>query len=356
MPAAPAGAREGVRRGGISPRVAAFGATMRLVLVGLAASLACVRAPGGATKSVTPTATPPRAPEPAQVPVETAPKPAPIHEPAEPVEATARLLAEVEAMEVAARWTWAIATMPELAEHREAGPASAQWAELRRLAAGRSTLWVRARGERCLSVRGAWDDEGFAGRAREVVEIEGDVKTVRYELIDITERGISASGPHGETFSRDARGRWQSAGGYGLGSFATIVDRPIFEVARKAAYYGATTYTLKIECSETNVQEEHCTDGTTRRCSQCVAVRARRYVPGLGTGTTGVFRTNRQVDCSLACPPDLHTPQLAALNLAVQGRTFVTAEAPGAAVYTDARACRDDRRMRRAASDEAGPM
>lgn len=334
----------------ISPRVTAFVPAMRarLALVGSAALLACALAPGGAATTSTP---PARAASPNSeaVPVTPAPEPAPVEKPAEPVDAALGLLAEVQGMDPAASWAWAVATMPELAEHREARPPSEGWAEFSRLAAGRTTLWVRARGDRCFSVRGAWDDDGFHGRAREVTEIAGDTKVVRFESVDISEIGISSSGPHGDEFLRDARGRWQKAGGFGLGSFATLADAPIFEVAKKAAYYGEVPYTLTIECSETTVREDRCTDGTTRRCSRCSGLWARPHAPQMGwagSRTTLTGASDRQVDCNEACPPDLHTPQLAALNWAVQGRTFTMADDPDAAVYLDARACRGDRRMR----------
>jgi len=295
------------------------------------------------------TSTTTRASDPAKLPVGIAPEPASIQEPAEPVDAAAQRLAEVQAMEPAARWAWAVAAMPELVEHHEARPTAEPWAEFRRLAAGRTTLWVRARGDRCFSVRGAWEDDGFVGRAREVAEIKGDAKIVRFEAVDISGSGISISGPHGDEFARDARGRWEKAGGFGLGSFATIAERPVFEVTGKAAYYGEVAYTLTIECSETSVQEERCTDGTTRRCARCSGLWARPHGPRMGSPGTRMTVTSagdKQVDCSAPCLPDLHTPQLPALNLAMQGRTFVMADEADAAVYTDARACRGDRRLR----------
>jgi hypothetical protein len=333
--------------------VTAFAAAMRahLALVGPAALLACALAPGRAAKTVAPPATTSRTSEPAQVQVATPRAPAAGQEPAEPVDAAARVLGEVQAMDLAASWAWAVATMPELAEHREAGATPTLWAEFRRLAADRTTLWVRARGERCFPVRGAWEDDRFYGRAREVAEVAGDRKTVRFETVDITEIGIVSSGPHGDEFLRDARGRWQKTDGFGfgLGSFATLADRPVFEVTRKAAYYGDDAYGLTIECNETSVQEDRCTDGTTRRCRRCSGLGARPHAQqrvwfGLHTTITGA--SERRVDCSVPCPPDLHTPQLAALNWAVQGRTFIEADEPDAAVYTDARTCRGDPRMR----------
>lgn len=334
---------------GISARVAAFGAMMRArsLLVGPAVALACAAAPGGAAQRVTASAT--TSPAPAATQGEAAREAAPAQQPAAPDDVAVRLLAEVQAMDLAARWAWAVTVMPELVEHREGSVAAERWAEFQRLAAGRTKLWVRARGDRCFAVRGAWEGDGFFGRAREVAEIEGDVKTVRYEAVDITASGISSSGPHGDVFARDARGRWQTDGVFGLGSFAAIAERPVFEVTRKAAYYGEAAYTLTIECSETKAEEERCTDGSTRRCTRCAALWARPHAPGQtwamarmsGTGASG-----GQVDCSVPCPPDLLTEQLPALNLAVQGRTFVAADAADAAVYLDAGTCRGDRRLR----------
>ncbi|PCC73708.1 hypothetical protein SAMN02745121_06827 [Nannocystis exedens] len=354
--------------GGISARATAYVATMRarLALVGPAILLACAPAPGGAAQTVTPGATGSRAPgaaqgpsepasaqapsgarEPAEVPSEAAREPG--QEAAPRVDAAAELLAEVQAMDPAARWAWAVSAMPALAEHREVGGASERWAEFRRLAAGRTRLWVRARGDRCFAVRGGWEDDGFFGRAREVAELAGAVKTVRFESVEITDRGISTSGPHGDEFSRDARGRWQKSGGFGVGSFATIADGPVFEVRRTAAYYGEGAYTLTIECSVTSAQEERCTDGTIRRCTRCTGLSALPHAPGRGwAGPRMTLRgtSDRQVDCSAPCPPDLLTPQLPALNWAVKGRAFVLAGEPDAAVYLDAGACRSDRRMR----------
>lgn len=329
----------------------AFAAMMRArsVLVGPAVALACAVAPGRAAQPVTPRATTSPAPAATQGQGETAREPAPAQQSAGPVDAAAGLLAEVQAMDLAARWAWAVGVMPELVEHREGGATSERWAAFRRLAAGRTTLWVRARGDRCFSVRGAWEDDGFFGRAREVAEIEGDVKTVRFEAVEIHASGISTSGPHGDEFARDARGRWQKNGGFGLGSFATLAERPVFEVTRKAAYYGEVAYTLTIECSETSAQEERCTDGSTRRCSRCTGLGARPHAPGrvwAGARMSVTGAGDGQVDCSVACPPDRLTAQLPALNLAVQGRTFVTADAADAAVYLDAGTCRGDRRLR----------
>ncbi|MCY0987737.1 hypothetical protein OV203_11415 [Nannocystis sp. ILAH1] len=329
----------------------AFGAMMRArsVLVGPAVALACAVAPGGAAQSVTPGATSSPAPAAAQGQGEAAREAAPAQQPAGQVDPAAGLLAEVQAMDLAARWAWAVAVMPELVEHREGSATPERWAEFRRLAAGRSKLWVRARGDRCFSVRGAWEDDGFFGRAREVAEIEGDVKTVRFEAVEITASGISTSGPHGDVFARDARGRWQTDGVFGLGSFATLAERPVFEVTRKAAYYGEAAYTLTIECGEKSAQEERCSDGSTRRCSRCTGLWARPHAPGqvwAGGRMSVTGASDRQVDCSVACPADLLTEQLPALNLAVQGRTFVTADVADAAVYLDAGTCRADRRLR----------
>lgn len=251
-------------------------------------------------------------------------------------------------MEPAARWTWAVGTMPELAEHREAGVAAERWADFRRLAGARTTLWVRPRGDRCFAVRGAWEEEGFFGRARETVKIKGDTKSVRFESVEMTEVGISLSGPHGEEFVRDARGRWQENGGFGLGSFATIADGPVFEVTRKAAYYGGIAYSLTIVCNASSVQEDRCTDGTTRRCERCSSLWARPHGPQMGSAGSWTSHTSagdRQVDCSAPCPPDLLTARLVALNVVMQGRIFMMTDAPDAAVYMDAATCRGDRRM-----------
>lgn len=314
-----------------------------LVLVAPAVLLACARAPAGAATPVPPPSEPAAA-----VVVEAEPALAPEPQPAEAVSESSRLLAEVEAMEVSARWAWAVATLPELAEHREAGDGAASWAEFRRLVGARTRLWVRTRGDRCFAVRGGWEDDGFFGRAHDVTTVAGTRKTVRYEGVDITERGIISTGPHGEAFERDARGRWQPDGEFGLGSFATVAEGPAFEVKAGAAYFGAAAYTLKIVCSEASVREEQCVDGQPRRCSRCSRLTAYPQGPNMAmAGSMGSFvRGGDSVDCSAPCPPDVLGAQLAALELAVKGRTFIEAELPEAGVYTEARACRGDRRMR----------
>jgi hypothetical protein len=60
----------------------------------------------------------------------------------------------------------------------------------------------------------------------------------------------------------------------------------------------------------------------------------------------GISGPSTPVDCSQPCEPDDLGDRVAALGLAVEGRQFLGAEEPVAAVYGDARACRGDRRMR----------
>lgn len=332
-------------------RVAALPAAMRarLAIVGPAALLACALSPRVESPAPAPAAesraTVEAAPSPATAPE----APRPVASPGVELDASARALAEVSAMDSAARWAWAVAAMPELAEHREVGSPGERLAELRRLAGGRTALWVRIRGERCFAVRGSWEDDGFVGRAREVATIAGETRTVRFESVTITEHGISASGPHGDEFVRDARGRWQPAGGFGLGSGATLVDRSISEVVGGVAYYGGYDYTLTIECLSRHTQEERCTDGSLRRCERCTGLWARPHAAGMvwgGFGTSQASAGAGPVDCSAPCPADPHTPRIAALDLAMQGRRFLADEAPVAALYLDARTCRGDRRMR----------
>ncbi|MFY0540676.1 hypothetical protein [Nannocystis pusilla] len=90
--------------------MAAFGGMMRArsVLVGPAVALACAVAPGGAAQSVTPSATASPAPAAAQEQGEGTREVVPAQQPAAPVDAAARLLAEVQAMDPAARWAWAV--------------------------------------------------------------------------------------------------------------------------------------------------------------------------------------------------------------------------------------------------------
>lgn len=335
---------------GIPARARTFAATMRsfALLLGCATLLACA---GGRGEVSPPAATPEPSPVAAPTP---APAPAPTPAPAEPADASARLLAEVRAMAPADRWSWAVTAMPELAGHREIGASDPPFAEFRAAQRERTTLWVRPRGERCFAVRGAWDEHGFAGRGRETTTIDGAHKTVRFESIDIGEYGISASGPHGDEYTRDARGRWRLSGGFGIGSGQQIAARTVSAVERGAAYYGGHVYTVTIACGAVSHRDDRCSDGTKRRCSRCSELTARRHsadVAWASSGTIGVTAPGAAVDCSQPCPPDDLGEKVAALNLAVEGRRFLGADEPVAAVYADARACRSDRRMRAAPPD-----
>jgi hypothetical protein len=270
--------------------------------------------------------------------------------PAEPSSEEARILAEVETMDRAERWAWAVSAMPDLAGHSEIDPAPEHWAEFRRRASGRPLLWVRSRGTRCFVARGVWEDEEFHGRAHVATTITGDTKLVRYESIRIDAYGITLTGPHGEDFTRDRRGRWQETGGYGVGSMRTVAERSISAVRSGAAYYGGYVYTLTIECRGRISYEERCTDGTTRRCERCGGLWAHPHADGMGWGTGGVsgWGTGARLrDCSEPCPPDPDTPRIPALNLAVKGRRFFDASDPVASVYTSRKACEGDPRMHR---------
>lgn len=319
-------------------------------IAGCGVLLACAGAPRVAPE----TAVRPEADSPFVAPTPVPVEPAPSVAPPQASDASARFVAEVSAMPPAAQWAWALAVMPELAEHTDVAPALAGWAEFRRRTAGRTVLWVRERDGRCFAVKGAWDDEGFHGRAREVTRIKGDVKAVRFETITVSERGITASGPHGEEFTRDARGRWQAAGGFGLGSFETIADGPVSAVERGAVYFSGHDYTLTIACSGTQSRTERCADGSTRRCERCSSLWARPQGRDRGWAAGGSVSIGEAGpgDCSVPCPPDELTPRIAALDVAVAGRRFVDAEEPVAAVYDDPAACRGDPRMRRRRSRE----
>lgn len=265
----------------------------------------------------------------------------------------ARVLAEVGAMDPAARWAWAVSVMPELAAHREEDPGPAAWAAFHRHAAGRRALWVRTRGARCFAARGAWEEQSFFGRARVSTRIRGDTKSVEYESVEIDAGSITVSGPHGEVFTRDARGRWQLSGGHGVGSMAALAERPVSEFRRGAAYYGGQDYTVTVECVGRISYEERCTDGTTRRCARCGGLVDRIHAVGMYRAGSGVGWSTSSTprDCSEPCPPDVHGPRIAALGLVVAGRRFHAVEAPVAAVYTSRAACESDRRMARARRD-----
>jgi hypothetical protein len=330
----PAPPRGRSRGGGIPARASTFAVMMRsfVLLYGLSALLACAGARGEA-------APPETRPEP---PVVAAPGsgPAPVVADAPaPADASARLLAEVRAMQPADRWAWALAAMPALAEHREIGTSDLPFVQFRAAQRERTTLWVRPRGERCFAVRGEWDEYGFAGRGRETTTIRGNHKTVRFESITIGEHGISVSGPHGDEYTRDARGRWQPDGAFGVGRGAAIAEGTVGSVERGAADYDGY---------------ERCADGSTRRCSRCTELTALRQAPNRWSGAggmAGVVGPGEPVDCSQPCPPNDLGDRVAALGLAVEGRRFLGTEDPVAAVYADASTCRGDRRMRAAPAE-----
>lgn len=316
------------------------------MIAGCGALVACAGAPRVAPE----TGAPPEVNAPVVAPTAPPVEPTPTVAPLPPNDASARLVAEVGAVDPAARWAWALAIMPELGEHADIEATLERWAELRRRTARRTVLWVRPREGRCFAVKGAWDDEGFHGRAHEVASVEGGIKVVRFETIVVTERGITASGPHGDQFTRDSRGRWQPFGSFGLGSFETIADGPVGAVERHAAYFGGHDYTLTFACSETLSRTERCADGSTRRCERCERLSARPQRQGEGwaaAASIGATSDAGPGDCGAPCPPDELTSRIAALDLAVAERRFVDAEEPVAAVYDGLAACRGDPRMRR---------
>jgi hypothetical protein len=273
-----------------------------------------------------------------------------------PVSPGARALAEVGAMDTPSRWAWAVAAMPSLARHREEDPGPAAWAEFRRRAAGRRTLWVRTRGARCFSARGEWEEDWFIGHTRVTTKIDGDTKTAEYELVEIHASSIMINGPHGESFTRDARGRWQPSGGYGFGCMAVLAERPVHEVRGGAAYYGGLDYTVTVKCVARVAYAERCADGSTRRCERCGGLVDQIHAEGLqrSGSSVGWSADVTPRDCSQPCPPDVHGARVEALALAVAGRRFHGAEAPEAAVYTSRQACEGDRRMARRLSRGAG--
>ena len=282
-----------------------------------------------------------RAPAPAPAPAEPAPasaEPAPAS--AEPAPASA---------EPAPTWQWAVSVLPELAGHSEVDPGEAALARFVGWfgAGGSGRVYLLLDGV-CHAVDGTMSEDGFHGSWQTKVTIRGNERRVSGMSLEITRGGVTESGPGGLIYERDRRGRWQEVGGYGVGSFATIVDEPMSAADDQSLTFAGYWYGLEPSCERTESVTWTCIDGGQLRCERCAHVGLRRRVEGRGGGggTIGGGRVERTpVDCTRACPADEWTPLLPRLATALAGRRFSgVLERAGPVVFRGARSCARERR------------
>lgn len=220
-------------------------------------------------------------------------------------------------------WEWALTVAPELAEHSDRSPSPAAYERFTRwFAKGRRTIHLRL-GDQCFEVKGSVD-QGFS--YRETVTTNGNTRTRTGYNLQITEGGITESGPGGTTYERDEKGRWQEVGGFGTGCFDVLVHDSLSKVERGVAYFDAYGYTLTAECRGTMAEAQRCEDGSTRTCERCSGIVLRRHAPNRGWGSAGQISVGAidspPVDCTQPCPADEHTPKLEPLGQVLKGRRF----------------------------------
>lgn len=271
----------------------------------------------------------------------------------EPAPATAPAAEPAPAPEPPPTWEWAIAQLPALAGHSEVDLGVAAQARFLAWFAGDPKPRVYALLEgKCHAIDGAVDDDGFHGGWRRQVSVVGDERTVSMMSFDVSRHGISESGPGGEIFARDRRGRWQPVGGFGTGSGASLVDRPMSAADDRSVTFAGTRYSLEPACKTHEKVTQTCTDGRRRECQRCAGVtlqmhtfEARHYA-----GTVQVRWTEpTPVDCTQACPADEWTPRLPGLAAALKGRYFFAADAgAGPTIFRAAKDCARELRRQRA--------
>lgn len=248
-------------------------------------------------------------------------------------------------------WAWAVSVLPALAGHSELDPGEAALASfLRWFAAGEPARIYLLSENTCHASDGAMDGEGYHGSWQQQVSVVGGERRVTGMNLDITVTGITQSGPGGVIYTRDRKGRWQEAGGFGTGWFGDVVDRPMTAADDRQVIFGGYVYRLEVVCEGTETVTQTCMDGGQRRCARCmgVALRPRAEHMHSAMGTFGVGRTDpTPEDCSRPCPADEWSPLLPRLAATLAGRQFFAALAgEGPVVFRSAGDCARERRRR----------
>jgi len=288
------------------------------------------------------------APEPIAIVASPSPsEPAPEPEPA-PAPAAPSGMDEIADLDADARWAWAVERMPELAEHA-AGDRIELEARFAEWFPDEGRVFVRTADGKCTPVVGGWDGDVFVGKARERTRIEGKTKESSWVNVEIAPSGVVENGPHGITYTRNAKGKWEESGGWGIGCMDIIVDRSISAVHDDAIVYAGYAYTLTIECNGTRTDEQRCTDGTTRTCTTCATLVALQHADRMGFGhgrTRMTVRAHDPIDGTEPCPSDTVGPLVEPLSAIVKGRRFYGTTDLQGAVYRTRRACERDVRWK----------
>jgi hypothetical protein len=292
-------------------------------------------------------------PEPAPVAAVSIPEaaPPPVAVPPEP--APSPLMDEIAGLDAEARWAWAVERFPALADHAaiDHGELVAQLPEW--FPDGR--VFVRTSDSKCFPVVGEWTDGSFVGRARETVTVKGRTKERVWYTIEISPSGIVETGPGAETYTRNAKGKWEVTGGWGVGCMDVLAHRWLSEVTPDAIYFAGYEYTLTIECAGERVTTDVCIGGGERVCKQCAGLWAQPHASnmGFGRGRMGIgVKASTPIDCSAPCPADTLAPLVEPLGAIVKGRRFSGLASMDGAVYKSRRACQRDPRWTAPAEEE----
>lgn len=269
--------------------------------------------------------------------------------------------AEPASSEPPPTWEWALSVVPALAEHSEVDPGGD--------ALARFVGWFDEGGTprvhflydgACHAIEGTMSGEGFHGSWREEITTEGDERRVSRTSFDITRSGITESGPGGIIYRRNAKGRWEEAGGFGIGCFAVLVDRWMSAADDGSVTFGGYEYRLEPVCDRTESVTQTCIGGGERRCERCAGVWLRPVADrmGFGKGAIGVGHGSpTPVDCTQPCPVDEWTPRLPRLAAALAGRRFYgVIGSEGPVVFRTAKGCARELRRRKAAGAAGEPQ
>ncbi len=257
-------------------------------------------------------------------------------------------------------WAWAVSALPELAEHSEVDPSAAALARFVGWFDDGAPARVHVLLEgACHAIKGSISADGFHGRWQTRVTTRGDEREVSGMSFEIARGGITESGPGGSIFKKrkNNKGRWQEVGGFGMGSFHTLVDAPMTAADDQSVTFAGYTYRLEPVCVSTETLTQTCTAGGERSCGRCLRVWLKPQAEGMGwgSGTIGVGRVDpTPVDCTQPCPADQWTPLLPRLSAVLEGRQFSgVREGEGRVVFRSAKGCA--RELRRRNTKTASP-
>jgi hypothetical protein len=251
-------------------------------------------------------------------------------------------------------WEWALSVAPQLAEHSAVDPGQD--------ALARFVGWFDdgtpprvhlLHGDACHAITGSMSGDGFHGTWREEVTTTGNERTRSYLSLEIARHGITETGPHGVTYARDERGKWQESGGFGTGCFETLVEHSMTTADAASVTFAGYRYELTAHCEHYAEVEQTCEGGGTRACERCSGVRLQPHAERRGFGHVTVksgMADRTPVDCTQPCPADEWTPRLPRLDAVLKGRSFVgVVEGAGPVVFRSAKGCARELRRRKAA-------